>query len=457
MNNKKLYVMLGVEHQDKNGDNGIYHFDYTSEINDAFSLNGIMDKDIRKPRSTLTDFVVPGEEEKKIQNPRVFKKIFKKIKSEEEEQLYVMTKYGFWKVGVKSDGKIGVLSGSPVDKIEIFKDLEKTVLTSFIGDGSLLGASIAYTSREELFISLLSGDKLKEEVNPGYLFYSAKGDLDNLTLIPDIKPTGTVFTKDDFVYVICGKELKVLHKKNNNYVYEGKNVVMNRNILSACALDDIILCADNEGGYVLSYKGYEASFQKGEKFNELMDNKQKLYLVSEAASVALIKTKNNELSSDKEQKAGSGSTMDGEPSTDKYYALFGMDEGKMRIYEVLFDQGVPCMRHFKTLSFSSLTKQVYVREGERHIQNLTVLSTNYIQFSLHNLYLRMGINALLNLDEKKVIPWEDEKEVFEAENKGEYPSKIGLEEYINSLKINYSFDKVFYTPHRIVSIELLKC
>ncbi len=448
--------MLGVEHQDKNGDNGIYHFEYSSEVSDAFSLHGVLDGIVRKPRSTLIDFVVPGEEEKKIQNPRVFKKIFKKIKSEEEEQLYVLTKYGFWKVGVKSEGTIGVLSGSPVDKMDVFKDLEKTVLTSFIGDGSLFGASIAYTSREELFVSLLSGDRLKEEVNPGYLFYSAKGDLDNLTLIPDIKPTGTIFTKDDLVYVLCGKELKVLQKKDNTYVYEGKHILMNRNILSACVLDDIILCADNEGGYVLSYNGYEASFPKGEKFNELMDNKQKLYLVSEAASVALIKTTNSEQNSDKEQKTGDGSATGGKPSTDKYYALFGMDEGKMRIYEVLFNKGVPGMRHFKTICFSSLTKQVYAREGERHIQNLTVLPSGYVQFSLHNLYLRMGINALLNLEEKKVISWDDEKEVFEAENKGEYPAVIGLNKYLQSLKTNYSLDKVFYTPHRIVSIELLK-
>ncbi len=274
--------------------------------------------------------------------------------------------------------------------------------------------------------------------NSGYLLHAPSRSLDSLisdqiTVLKDIhdnpyQPSGPLLRHNEGVYVPCGKNL---HKINpETFEPIGSPLMMNGSILAVAALEDILLCADDKGGFLLSQDSrhsdeeYQQLRNRNNDYDPFINNYENgtrgPFLPSRADSVALIR-------GNPERGASRG----------KIYALFGCNNGHLVVQEVeIFPDKAPEVRYRTTLSLLSQHRIISQENKDnyvKHIQNIDGL----VCFTLRNLFFEFNRQVIINNNGERISGLDELK------------PEAHIGDYLENLKRTYGTEQICQVPSRI--------
>lgn len=279
-----------------------------------------------------------------------------------------------------------------------------------------------------VYLSLFLSNTLREEnsfqeisqgVPLGLVLRHTVGTDKAEVVLPNYNPTGEVFVQRN--------TLKMVSKKNLlSFTLDGlvqtpdilNSEVAEANILDVSSVDGYTLFSTNKEGYVLKIVCNSHSTiydsKKLENYSSLSDS-SRMYLPSPATSVLIYKDSTG-------------------ISNPRYYALFGLERGKIRVYEINKESN--SLDFKKTIPFISVENNDVARE--RYILNLKQVS-GHVCFTMGNLFMKIPFSKLLDFD--------GQKRIVRNQEKG------SPNDYLTSFKECYGVDTLFHVPHRITSYD----
>ncbi len=302
--------------------------------------------------------------------------------------------------------------------------VEELVKTEFKKDFLPNGLLQVSMSREntDYFLALFFPQKFKTDPpgrRDGFLLHSRFSTFNDAQVVSKCSPTGNILALEQKILVPSGRRLVTFVKENSKYVERGHLEDMKGRVLSFASRDGYTVCTDDRWGYVLDYNGVTQRFCPPDKFNYFSDTEQ-VYLPATNATSSLLVSHEN-----------------------KMYALFGMGDGKVGVYEISVQKKTPSVRFCNVVSF--LTEQSSLREANKdnNIYSLQEQSGS-VSFTLRDHYFRVRIDTLLRYDSSKNIV---------QNGKGKFPSDFCTHYVPGPLQR----DGVAYgVPHRILAWDFLR-
>ncbi|PIN88058.1 hypothetical protein COV12_00515 [Candidatus Woesearchaeota archaeon CG10_big_fil_rev_8_21_14_0_10_32_24] len=294
-------------------------------------------------------------------------------------------------------------------------------INNFI-DQDMTSASFLNYDNTEMFIGLY-GKNPRTKKNEGNLYYNKEGNLDELICLNDQCPTGPIIQAGNRVLISSNNEVNTLFKRNNSWK-KGAPLTLSGGVLALSHEEGYTIATDTKGGYLIEYNGQQATQFRTPNYNYFGENKNRLILPSEAMSVAI-------------QKSDGGN-----------YAFFGLDDGKLAIYQLNQIKGAPQINHIKTISLLS-TMELLNFEKDNYVRNMRI-QEGLLCFTLRNLFIRSTIDNLINLPENKNITPNDE---MYSERELLKNKRVQIDELIES---NFNYDQGVYSETDLEWILLKK-
>ncbi len=270
----------------------------------------------------------------------------------------------------------------------------------------------------------------------GFLLHSPTESLNDLYLLDELNPTGMVnlLDEDEKKTLLVPNRNSLEYHVHQHVQEQGKfrfnkarRLILKDDVIEARYLNGFTVCFDNSEGYTIDYRGKNQYFARTidtDHFNP--DSKSNL--LAQASSLGMISHEKN------------------------VYALFGMEDGKISIFRLGENKGVPYSQYINTVNFISLEKEI--REQSNDIKNIKTHDVDYVSFTLRNLYLRIGIKKIIEHNGGRIRA-EDEVDLSDYKNDerevGEKKSnpQDRMESYLNALKKEYRLDCAWGVPHHI--------
>ncbi len=309
--------------------------------------------------------------------------------------------------------------------LEVVCEAERQRVKEMVGELDIAG-SLAFVrgldGRVNTFIAIYRADEFGCSTQSGLLFRTEGNPITNTTWVRGYSPSGPLLTTgDNSVLVSEGVDLRVYGSETRITPPLDDETRQHVRLVTASHLDGLTVCSYTDESYLLNNGKF--SFHATPDMEGMIQGTDTTSLPSLATSVLLVR-----------HKAA-------------YYALFGIDNAFLGIYEVQSGGNIrkPEAKRLKLLSFLSM-QGTLARGQNSYIRNLGYQEGD-ISFTLRNLYFRIGFDDLLDLPDKTRMSIEEEQNHRRGIERPEY------HQYLAKLMDRYRLKQVCAVPHRIVTVE----
>ncbi len=238
-------------------------------------------------------------------------------------------------------------------------------------------------------------EELKEEVDGGFFIRFKRG-----TIKEEKEDGGRIITPHPILEKDKISTGDIVKYQGDTYYTSLKALVSGRrtrvyafrsgNILATAVSDDgkMLVMTNNRGDYKVIIGGQELISQEGQKPEDIFTNP--LLLPSEATSTAIARHQG------------------------KAYLLFGLDDGKIRIYQLPERPPAagPRLEFIGTVNFLSLEEVIERGTKDNHVKDIQVINYDTLFFSIREGSYKLGLGEAIRLaaenkgsrDRRKIIP-----------------------------------------------------